>query len=177
MKKTKLIAYLGMSIALYVVLGMTMRIPLIGHIGTDLGYIAFGVACFLFGWPAAIVGIIGCLIESLLVSGWIPIGWMIGQAAIGLICGVVYKKYDNKIIHILITVFSVFIGIVVIKTVIECNLYDIPFLVKIPKNTIAWIADTIPMLIGLFTGYRLKNLVKLSQLDFIFLKIYVIILI
>ena len=37
MKKTKKIALLGMGIALYVVLGAMVKIPLIAHIQTDLG--------------------------------------------------------------------------------------------------------------------------------------------
>lgn len=35
-KKLKLICNLGMGIALYTVLGMMVKIPLIGHIHTDL---------------------------------------------------------------------------------------------------------------------------------------------
>ena len=160
MSEAKKIAYLGISIALYVVLGMTMKIPLIAHIGTDLGYIVFGFCCYVFGWPAFIVGVIGCMIESLLVSGWIPVGWMLGQLAIGLICGKVYQKSTSKVVDIIITVVMVFIGIGVLKTSVECILYSIPLAVKIPKNLVATIADVIPMLIGLFIGYRYGYLVK-----------------
>ena len=44
MKNVKRIAYLGIGIALYVVLGLVMNIPLLAgtHLQTDLGYIAFG---------------------------------------------------------------------------------------------------------------------------------------
>lgn len=160
MSKAKNVAYLGIAIALYVVLGMTMKIPLIAHIGTDLGYIVFGFCCYVFGWPAFIVGVIGCMIESLLVSGWIPIGWMLGQLAIGLICGWVYKKNTSKAVDIICTVVAVFIGIAIIKTSVECVLYSIPLAVKIPKNLVATVADIIPMLIGLFIGYRYGYLVK-----------------
>lgn len=163
MKKTRFIAYLGMSIALYVVLGMLVKIPLIGHIGTDLGYVAFGFACFAFGWPAAIVGVVGCMFESLLVSGWIPIGWMVGQAVIGLMCGYFYKHFNNKALHIIITVIAIFIGVGLIKTGIECVLYQIPLIVKIPKNMIAFIADTVPMLVGLWIGYNYKKVIIKEQ--------------
>ena len=47
--KIKMIAYYGLGIALYVVLGMAMKVPLIGHIGLDLGYVAFGCYLYLFG--------------------------------------------------------------------------------------------------------------------------------
>lgn len=152
MNKTKYIAFYGMAIALYVVLGMTTKIPLISHIGTDLGYIVFGFCCYTFGWTALIIGIIGCLFESLLISGWVPIGWMLGQVAIGLLCGIVYKKYNNKAAHVIATIVAVFIGIVVIKTGVECVLYSIPLMVKVPKNLVAFVADVIPMLIGWFIG-------------------------
>lgn len=154
---TKNITFLGMLIALYVVLGLVMNIPLLAgsHLQTDLGYIAFAVALMMFGWQGMIVGVIGCLIESLVVSGWVPFGWMLGQAAIGIICGLAYKKTDNKIIHVVVTIAAVFIGIAGIKTLVECRLYSIPFAVKFAKNFIAFIADAVPMIIGLLVGYRL----------------------
>ena len=68
------------------------------------------------------------------------------------------EPLDKKWVHIITTILAVFIGIAFIKTVVECNLYAIPFEIKFPKNTVAFIADTIPMLIGLFLGYRLKPL-------------------
>ena len=157
MSKTKHITYFGIAIALYVVLGMMVKIPLIGHIGTDLGYVVFGFCCYTFGWTALIIGVIGCIIESMLISGWIPIGWMLGQALIGAVCGLVYRRNYNKIVDILVTVFSVFVGIVVIKTAVECTLYSIPVAVKMPKSITAFVADTVPMLIGLFIGYKYKG--------------------
>ena len=163
MKNTKMIAYLSVSIALYIVLSMLVKIPLISHIGTDLGYIVFGFACFTFGWSAAIVGIIGCMFESILISGWIPIGWMVGQAIIGLMCGYFYKHSKNKAVHIFITIIAIFIGVGIVKTGIECVLYQIPVLVKLPKNIIAFIADTIPMLIGLWFGYNYKTIIIKEQ--------------
>ena len=156
--KTKTITTLGIGIALYVALSAMIKIPLVGHIQTDMGYIAFGVFCVLFGWLGAIVGVIGCLIESLIFSGWLPVGWMAGQLAIGVICGVAYKKTSNKVICSLITVVAVFIGIAIIKTGIECVLYSIPLNVKFVKNFTAFVADSIPMLIGMFLGFRLNKI-------------------
>ena len=162
MSVTKKVAYLGIGVALYVVLGCVMNIPLLAnsHLQTDLGYIAFGVYCYLFGWLGLFVGAIGCVLESLLISGWMPVGWLVGQIFIGIACGIIYKRETNKVIHIVVTVLSVFVGIAVIKTVIESLLFGIPFEVKFAKNFVAFIADTIPMLVGLFLGYKLKNYVK-----------------
>lgn len=157
MNKTKTLVMLAVGIALYVVLGMTVKIPLISHIQTDLGYIAFGVMLVMFGWQACIVGVIGCMFESLLVSGWIPVGWMVGQLVIGIICGIAYKRTDNKTLWIITTIVSVFIGVGLIKTLIECGLYGIPFAIKFMKNGIAVVADVIPMIIGLFVGERLNK--------------------
>lgn len=146
----------GLLTALYVILSFFMKIPLISQIKVDLGYIVFGFSCYCFGWPAFIIGTLGCLIESFIFNGWIPIGWALGQVIIGIGCGFIYTKTNNKIIHIIATIVFVFFGIACIKTGIECVLYNIPLVVKIPKNIIAFIADTIPMIVGLFLGYRLK---------------------
>ena len=144
----KRIALLGIGIALYVVLGFMVKIPLIAHIQTDLGYLVFGVMCAMVGWPAFIVGVLGALIESLIFSGWVPIGWMVGQALIGIICGLAFKHIKIKWVNIIIAIAAVFLGVAVCKTGIECALYDIPLLVKFPKNAIAFIADAVPMVMG-----------------------------
>lgn len=156
--KIKMIAYYGLGIALYVVLGMAMKIPLISHIGLDLGYVAFGCYLYLFGAPAAIIGIIGCMIESLLVSGWIPIGWMAGQCAIGVICGYIYHHNKNIAINIIITILAVILGVGIIKTGIECYLYNIPIAVKIIKNLVAVGPDSITMILGYLIGIRIKDI-------------------
>ena len=159
MSNTKKIAFFGIGIALYFVLGMIMNIPLLAgtHLQTDLGYVAFGAFLYLFGWQACIVGIIGCLFESLLTSGWVPVGWMVGQLFIGVVCGIVYKKTQRKWLWIITTIVAVFIGVALIKTGIECALYFIPFMVKFVKNFVAFIADVIPMLFGLWLGTVIEN--------------------
>ena len=161
--KITLIAILS---ALYVALSFIMKIPLISHIQTDLGYIAFGVACAAIGIPALIVGVLGCLLVSLLTSGWVPVGWMLGQVLIGALCGYSYRKTKNLLINIIVTIVAVFLGVGCIKTVVECNLYSIPFAVKFPKNVIAFIADSIPMIIGyiIATKTALSRYVKSSTI-------------
>lgn len=167
MNKTKKITYLAMGIALYVVLSMAIKIPLISHIQTDFGYVAYGAFLSFFGLPAIIVGVAGCIIESLIFSGWVPIGWAIGQIAIGLMCGISFKciaKIDNAflryIAYILIISFSTFVGIGIIKTVIECILYGIPFQIKFFKNCIATIADIPPMIIGVVVAEIIDKRVR-----------------
>ena len=59
-----------------------------------------------------------------------------------------YKKCKNVWVNVLVTIVAVFLGIGGIKTAVECVLYNIPLLVKIPKNLIASVADCVPMVIG-----------------------------
>lgn len=163
MNRTKKICHMALGIALYVVLAAAVKIPLIGHIQTDLGYIVFGAYLVIFGWQAAIVGVIGCIIESMIFSGWFPIGWAVGQAFIGIMCGAWYRYTDSKpqiyknVTRISATFLTVFIGIAVIKTAIECQLYSILFEIKFAKNIIAFMADSVPMILGVFIGEKLKR--------------------
>lgn len=167
MSKTREMSYLGIGIALYVVLGMMIKIPLIGHIQTDFGYVAYGTFLSLFGLPAIIVGVAGCIIESLVFSGWIPIGWAVGQLVIGLMCGLAFKwiadisnPFIKYLLYVITVLVSVFIGIAFIKTVIECNLYAIPFQIKYVKNFIAAIADMPPIFIGVVVAEIIKKRVR-----------------
>lgn len=169
---TKDICKLALGIALYMVLSMTCKIPLIGHIKTDFGYVAFGTYCVTFGSVGTIIGVIGCIFSSMLFSGMFPVGWVFGQIAIGIITGKISTFYIDKLYKsnpdkatfrlcfILIAIWvaiAIFIGIIIIKTVIECIIFSIPIPVKLVKNTIAAIADYPPMLIGVYIGYRVKT--------------------
>ena len=104
MTNTKKITFTAIGIALYVVLSMSMKIPLIAHISLDLGYIAFALYCYHFGAISGmIVGGVGCVLISLITTGWFPPGWFLGNLVIGLICGCLYKKdatIRNIITHI-----------------------------------------------------------------------------
>lgn len=112
-----------------------------------------------------LVGTLGCFIESLIFSGWIPVGWILGQIFIGITCGITYTLCDKRIKHkvvkyticISVTAVSIAIGIIGIKTAIECWLYQIPLVVKITKNSIAALADFVPMLIGFIVGVPFKK--------------------
>lgn len=88
---TKDLCNLGIGIALYVALSATIKIPLIGHIQTDFGYIVFGLYCMTYGPYGAIFGACGCLLVSLIFSGWFPLGWIIGQIYIGIVSGLYFK--------------------------------------------------------------------------------------
>ena len=152
------ICQIALGIALYVAVSMMLKIPTgIGHISLDLGYIVLAVYCMRFGpIGGAIVGGAGCTIVSLLSSGWFPLGWLLGNALIGVICGKVYQK-DKSVCwtNFAITVAAVLLGVGVVKTVVECALFSIPYAVKIPKNMIAAAMDAAVMSVGLVVADQL----------------------
>lgn len=136
--------------SLYVVLSAMMKIPFIGAISLDLGYIALTVGCAMFGIWGAFIGAVGCGIESILFSPYgFSIGWFVANLIIGLGCGFVFKHTEKTWKRIIAIIFFVTLGILVAKTGIECFLYNIPFEVKIIKSMVAFAIDTITMIIGL----------------------------
>lgn len=157
--KTKSICITALGIALYVCISMLIKIPVISHISLDLGYIVLAVYCYLYGGIiGAVVGACGCFLVSLLATGWIAVGWPLGNLLIGAVCGIVYKRLKGKkfslLISMVLTVAAVFIGVGIIKTVVECALYSLPFAVKFAKNLVAFCMDAAVMCAGLvFAGH------------------------
>lgn len=171
---TKKICLISLGIALYVTSSLILKIPIIAHISLDLGYIFFAIYCYYFGpISGAIVGGVGCMLISVLTSGWFPPGWIVGNVAIGLICGSVFsktKRYTGKnanvkviILEIVTVIVSVFFGIEFIKTFIECALYGMPIQVKLISNGIAAITDSIVMCIGVFMAHAFKRFIKIQE--------------
>ena len=158
-KNTKTIALIGILTALYVVFALTLKIPMgIGNIALDLGYIVLTISAFKLGMKSAIVGGLGAMIESILFSAYgISYGWIVMNIIIGLICGYILSRFKpNKYQYLfygIVIIFAVFVGVSA-KTIIECQLYSIPYLVKIPKSLVAWIVDSIVMIIGIFISKR-----------------------
>lgn len=152
---TKKIAGIAILTALYCVLSAFMKIPFIGAISLDLGYIALAIGCEMFGPWGAFIGAVGCGIESILFSPYgFSIGWFVGNFIIGLGCGILFQKTKNIWVKMIVTVIFVALGILCAKTLIECFLYQIPFAVKIVKSFTAFVIDTITMIIGLFVAQR-----------------------
>ena len=160
MNRTTKMTMCALGIALYVVLSMVIKIPLFGHTSLDLGYIAFAVYCYYFGMWGAVVGTVGCMLVSLLASGWFPIEWMAGQVVIGLIVGYFYYKHrvnkynvpftiDEKPWEAYVTIIlSVFLGIAVIKTGVAYTLYHMALGPKIIKGLITAAMDAFVMCFG-----------------------------
>jgi uncharacterized membrane protein len=157
---TKKITLLGIMTALYVAFSLFMKIPLIGAIQLDLGYIILAIACVLFGPWAWIVGAFGCGIESILFSPYgFSYSWFIANLIIGLLCGAVCLKTKNIWARVAAAIIAAAIGVLFVKTGLECWLYQIPLAVKIPKNAVAFGVDSLAMVAGLFVAPKIKTAV------------------
>ena len=156
MKKNQKIAFLSIGIALYVVLSAFVVIPIVNRIKLDLGYIVFGLYLNVFGIPAAAVGVLGCIIAELLKGGSFRIAWPIGQAFIGLTMGYLLPKTKQVWLKVIYGIISVFIGIALIKTVIEVAMYRFPLNLKFASNAVAFVADAIPFIIGILLSYKIR---------------------
>jgi len=155
----KTIALTGVLTALYCVLAALMKVPFIGNIMLDLGYIALACACVALGPLGAFVGAVGCGLESLLFSAYgLSYSWMAANLIIGLGCGIVFRKTKKLWIRIVAIWVFCAIGVLITKTAMECALYNIPLLVKLPKNAIAFAVDAATMTIGLLITRKIKFL-------------------
>lgn len=147
---------------------MLLKIPIIGHISLDLGYIVLAVYCYIYGGiSGAIVGACGSFLVSLISTGWIAIGWPLGNLLIGAVCGVVYSQMKHKktgmFVSIIATVIAVFVGVGLIKTVVECALYSLPFGIKFTKNLVAFVMDATVMCIGIPFAKQLAKRFKVMM--------------
>ena len=163
--KTKQLTSIALLTALYCVLSAMMKIPFIGAISLDLGYIALTVACVFFGPWAAIVGAVGCGLESIIFSPYgFSIGWFFANLIIGFGCGIIFKKTENIWLRIIAIIIFVAIGMLGVKTSIECFLYHIPFNIKIVKSFVAFVADSFTMIAGLGISKKIFNYIKKENL-------------
>ena len=147
---------MALGIALYVVLSAFVVIPIVNRIKLDLGYIVFGMYLNTFGIPATIVGVLGCIIAELLKGGSLRIAWPIGQAFIGLFLGHLLPRTKKDWLKIVYAIIAVFIGIGLIKTVIEVAMYRFPFDLKFASNFVAFIADAISLIIGILLNKKIR---------------------
>ena len=170
MKKTRQITVTAVLTALYFILSALLKIPVVGNITLDLGYIVLAVSAVCLGAvPAAFVGSLGVLLESALMSrrGISP-GWILMNAIVGYTCGLVLHKAadgDRKTFWLkaVVSVTVSMLAGVVVKTFIDCALYGITQIaVKIPSSVTAWILDSFVMLAaGMPLSLTLKKRIKL----------------
>lgn len=154
---TKYICMVALGIALYCVLSLTMNFPLgVGHIRLDLGYLALAIYAYHYGIiPGAIVGGMGATIMSL-ISGYFSLEWVLANIVVGLGCGALYQRGEDKLTkNWAVTFLMVAIAMLGVKTAVGCLIYKIPFGLKFPKSFVAWIADSLVMCIGAWVAPQL----------------------
>lgn len=149
---TKKICITAMGAALFVVLSLCLQVPVFENYYLCLGYIVMGVFCYYFGPISGItVGTLGVCLYCLLISGLrgLP-GWAVGNVVIGLLVGLACKltiniksKLIRQIILITTVVIATAIGILGLKSIVECLLYAQPFVLRVAKNMTAFIADIV----------------------------------
>ena len=156
--KTRYITVTGIGIALFVVLTMCLQVPVFENYYLCLGYVAMMVYCYLYGAvPGAAVGTFGVIIYCIVISGLrgMP-GWALGNLASGLVCGVLFQKirkidslWMRRIAMSVIIIVMTAAGILGIKSLTECLLYAQPMIVRIAKNSYAFVADIAVMLLSI----------------------------
>lgn len=147
----------GMGTALFVVLSLCLQVPVFENYYLCLGYIAMAIFCYFFGPVSGMfVGGVGAVLYCLLISGLrgMP-GWFVGNLIIGFIVGLTCKftkPIKNKTIRQAIIIFAVImstgIGILGAKSIVESLLYAQPFVLRVAKNSFAFIADIIVLSIS-----------------------------
>lgn len=159
--KVKDITTIGLLTAVAVVVSSWLRIPLFANIKLDLSYIVLTIAiirCGLFG--GIFVGGVSALLESMLfAANGLSFSWIVANIVIASIAYGFYKlsnKNEKKYIFIIGIIVACFIGLVVVKTVVECTLFDISIITRIPNNSVAFVSDCICMLIGLAVSKRVN---------------------
>ena len=168
LKKIKQVALIAMLIALYFVLSAMLKIPIAGHITLDLGYIALMVgAVYLGAAPGMMIGGMGAFLESALMSqrgvspGWIVMNILVGGVVGWFLHRIAPEERKKLIVTAVIVVpVSVFLG-AAIKMFIDCAMYDLPIVLKIPTTIAAWLSDSAVMLAaGLPLSVALRSRLK-----------------
>lgn len=157
--KTKDITFIAVGLALFVALSMCLRVPVFENYYLCLGYIVMTMYIWCFKWyEGAIIGCLGvvlyCIIGSLGFNG-MP-GWAVENIVIGLIVGVGLKfvqKIKNKTIQVVVTAViatvATFIGIELVKSLIDSFVVGQPFAVRFAKNMTSFISDAFVIVVSL----------------------------
>ena len=157
--KVKDITFIAVGIALFVALSMCLRVPVFENYYLCLGYIVMTVYIWCFKWyEGAVIGFLGvilyCVIGGLGFNG-MP-GWAAGNIAIGFIVGITLKyvkRIRNKVLQVVLTaivaVAATFIGIELIKSIIDSFVVGQPFPVRFVKNMTSFVSDAFVIVVSL----------------------------
>ncbi len=152
------ITVLAVGIALFVALSLCLQVPIFENYYLCLGYAVMAVYCWSFGAVSgAVVGTLGVVLYCLLISGLrgMP-GWALGNAVIGILLGLTFRRTKTgkntvlkTVVNSIAVLISTALGILVIKSLTESLLYAQPMLVRMGKNLYAFVADTVMLLVSL----------------------------
>ncbi|MBQ8218381.1 MAG: ECF transporter S component [Bacilli bacterium] len=165
MNKTKYICITALGIALFVVLSMCLRVPIFENYYICLGYIVMTIYLYNVGTlSGTIVGCLGTFIYCILINGLrgMP-GWILGNIVIGLLTGFAMKTLNtnknwvNYMLISIISIISVAIGILLVKSFVEYILYSQPILIRIITNMSAFITDCITIILSIPLAIQLKK--------------------
>ena len=161
---TKKICITAMGIALFVVLSLCLQVPVFENYYLCLGYVVMAVFCYYFGPISGMtVGGFGVVLYCLITGGLrgMP-GWAIGNLVIGLTVGLTCRltlKFEKQWLrHALIGLAIVVM--LVVKSLVEAFLYAQPMLLRIAKNSYAFIADAVVMVISLPICVSLNGILR-----------------
>ena len=157
-ERTGWICRTGLGIALFVVLTMCLQVPVFENYYLCLGYIVMAVWLSAAGTASGTaVGILGVILYCVLTGGLrgMP-GWALGNAVIGVILGNVFRlaaRFRNPWTFSLLWLFAALLacalGILGVKSMVECILYGQPFALRAVKNSTAFLAAVFVLWVGL----------------------------
>ena len=166
---TKNICITALGIALFVVFSLCLQVPVFENYYLCLGYVVLAVYCYSFGMKKGVlVGFLGVIVYCLLTSGLrgMP-GWSLGNIVIAiatsLICSLTSKLNKKLVRHIIIAivmVLSTAIGMLGVKSIVECLLYSQPFLLRVAKNIYAFVADSVVLILSIPICFSLDSTIK-----------------
>ena len=157
MSITKKITVCGIGIALFVALSLCLQVPVFENYYLCLGYLVMAVYCYCVSpLSGVLVGTLGTVLYCFLINGLrgMP-GWALGNVAIGFIMGYCFigtRKFKHKLVEFVVSIICIIgatcIGILGIKSGVECFLYAQPFVARVISNTPAFIADVVMLIVS-----------------------------
>ncbi len=168
--KTRDITFLAIGIALFVAISMCLRVPVFENYYLCLGYVVMTVYIWCFQWyEGAIIGFFGvilyCAVGGLGFNG-MP-GWSVGNLLIGLLIGLALKwikevrlKTIQFVLAAIASAIATFIGIELVKSLIDSFVVGQPFWVRFGKNFTSFIADAVVIVASLPIAMILEKSAK-----------------
>ena len=165
---TRWITATAVGIALFTVFSLVLRIPVFasGHFYICLGYIVMGIFCYYYGiLSGTLIGVLGILFYCLITSSLGGmVGWMLGNAVIGVCVGLVGSKtreMKNELLHqallIGVGILSTALGMLLVKAVYESLLSGLPFSVRFVANMTGFITDAIVLSVSFPFAFSLRK--------------------